>query len=111
MNKSIVAAAVALGLAAASPGFAQTAATMPQGPNTPAAGNRLSTPDQKFVNDAAIGGMFEVEAGKLAEKAGDAQVKQFGARMVKDHSAADAQLKRIVTAQGGSVPQSLDQEH
>jgi predicted outer membrane protein len=72
---------------------------------------KLSVADQKFVDSAAVGGLYEVEAGKLAEKSANPQVKQFGARMVHDHGAAGAKLKQIVTAQGGTAPQELDQEH
>jgi putative membrane protein len=72
---------------------------------------RLSAADQKFVESAAIGGLYEVEAGRIAEKSANRQVKQFGARMVRDHGAANTKLKQIVTAQGGTVPQSLDQDH
>jgi putative membrane protein len=91
--------------------FAQSA---PQAsPSAPAGANpgKLSAADQKFVQSAAVGGLYEVEAGRIAEKSANPQVKQFGARMVRDHSAANAKLKQIVTAQGGAVPQSLDQDH
>src|SRR3954467_15399597 len=45
--------------------------------------------DKAFVMNAAIGGMAEVELGKLAEqKAANESVKQFGQKMVTDHSKA-----------------------
>src|SRR5581483_6298391 len=72
---------------------------------------KLSAADQKFIESAAIGGLYEIEAGRIAEKSANPQVKQFGARMVRDHSTANAKLKQIVTAQGGTVPQGLDQDH
>ncbi|MBV8776955.1 MAG: DUF4142 domain-containing protein [Alphaproteobacteria bacterium] len=72
---------------------------------------QFSAADQKFIDDAAIGGMFEVQAGKLAEKSTNPQVRQFAARMVKDHDAADNQLKQIVTGRDANVPQQLDQQH
>jgi putative membrane protein len=71
----------------------------------------VSAADQQFVNAAAVGGQFEVAAGKLAAKSTDPRVQAFGQRMVKDHSAADAQLARLVKAQGGTLPQGLDAEH
>ncbi|HEY1798507.1 MAG TPA: DUF4142 domain-containing protein [Stellaceae bacterium] len=67
--------------------------------------------DQQFINEAAVGGQFEVEAGKLAAKSTNPKVEAFGQRMVKDHSAANAELSRLVKAQGGTVPQGLDAEH
>jgi putative membrane protein len=104
-------AAIAAGLMAAGAAFGQTAP--PSAPATPPGGgpSKLSAADQKFADSAAIGGQYEVEAGRLAEKSTSPQVKQFGARMVHDHSAAGAKLKQIVTAAGGTVPPSLDQEH
>src|SRR5687767_9100657 len=48
----------------------------------------------KFLNEAATGGMAEVELGKLAqEKATSQRVKNFGEMMVRDHSAANDDLK------------------
>ncbi|HWB48003.1 MAG TPA: DUF4142 domain-containing protein [Stellaceae bacterium] len=119
MNTMIQGAALALGVLASSTAFGQTAAT-PRAPAHPAPAmstsaatstGRLNDADQKFVSDAAIGGMFEVESGKLAEKSTNAKVREFGARMVRDHSTADNKLKQIVAQQGGTVPNSLDQEH
>ena len=42
--------------------------------------------DLAFMNDAAPGGMAEVELGKMAAgKAQNAEVKAFGQKMVDDH--------------------------
>jgi putative membrane protein len=50
-----------------------------------------------FIAKAAAGGMAEVQAGQLAStKATDKSVKQFGMRMVKDHSKANAEFKAIL---------------
>src|SRR6476620_12056507 len=47
----------------------------------------LSSADKAFIKDAAKGGMMEVAMGRVAEKnATDSEAKNFGARMVKDHS-------------------------
>jgi len=77
-------------------------------PRSPA---QLSAADQNFINEAAIGGQFEVEAGKLAQRSANPQIKKFGSRMVKDHSAAGAKLKRIAAAKGVMVSQDLDAKH
>lgn len=49
--------------------------------------NSLSTTDQQFVTKAAQGGLAEVQLGQLAsQKASSSAVKQFGQRMVTDHT-------------------------
>src|SRR4051794_26434785 len=68
--------------------------------------------DMTFAKEAAIGGMFEVKAGELAEKMGEsAKVKDFGAMMTKDHGNADAKLQKIAAAQKITLPSSLDEQH
>lgn len=97
---------LALPLVLGAPAFAQQ-----PNPQRPSAA-KLSQADEKFVHEAAIGGMAEVDLGKLAEQnAADPQVKQFGARMVQDHSTANAQLTAIATGKGATLPQNLDQQH
>ncbi len=57
---------------------------------------QVNTADAGFVNTAAQGGMLEVQMGQLAERnALNQKVKEFGAMMVKDHTKADAELKKI----------------
>ncbi|HKU85082.1 MAG TPA: DUF4142 domain-containing protein [Casimicrobiaceae bacterium] len=69
----------------------------------------VSDSDRKFMEKAARGGMAEVELGKLAaEKAGSADVKQFGQRMVDDHSKANDKLKALATSKGVNLPTGLD---
>jgi putative membrane protein len=68
--------------------------------------------DKKFVKDSALGGMTEVELGKLAtQKASSDAVKQFGQRMVDDHSKANDQLKEIAGKSNIEVPAALDSKH
>ena len=64
--------------------------------------------DQKFVMEASQGGMTEVKLGKLAQdKASSADVKQFGQRMVDDHTKAGDQLKSIASTKGITVPSDI----
>lgn len=66
----------------------------------------------EFVTKAASGGMMEVELGNLAnEKAKSQQVKDFGAMMVNDHSAANAELKNIAASNNIPVPAEMLPEH
>lgn len=68
--------------------------------------------DKKFAKEAALGGLTEVELGKLAaQKASNDAVKQFGQRMVDDHSKANEQLKQIATKSNIEVPAALDSKH
>lgn len=68
--------------------------------------------DKDFLCKAAQGGMTEVELGKLAQQNGSStDVKQFGSRMVSDHSQADSQLKAVADKKGISVPTALDKKH
>src|SRR6201996_4407489 len=65
------------------------------------------TSDQHFMKEAAQGGMAEVELGQLAaDKASSPEVKEFGQRMVKDHSQANDQLKQIAMQKGVTLPSS-----
>ena len=62
----------------------------------PDKGAKLSSADKAFIKDAAKGGMMEVAMGRVAEKnATNSEAKNFGARMVKDHSKANEELKVI----------------
>lgn len=52
-----------------------------------------------FVSKARAANMMEIETGQLAQQKGaDQDVKQFGSRMVQDHTAANEQLKQLTQA-------------
>jgi putative membrane protein len=76
------------------------------------AADNLAGADKSFVMEAASGGLTEVELGKLAEqKASNAQVKQFGSRMVQDHSKANDELKQVASNKGVQLPAEPDSKH
>lgn len=78
----------------------------------PVSAQQLSAQDRNFVKEAAIGGMAEVALGNLAQQNGqDDQVKQFGQRMVQDHTNANNELQSIAQAQGIQLPQQIDRSH
>jgi putative membrane protein len=64
----------------------------------PAASRAVSGSDLAFMNEAAAGGLTEVELGELAVKrASNADVKKFAQRMIDDHSKANRELADLAT--------------
>ena len=64
-------------------------------------------PDATFYKHAAEGGIAEVELGNLAQqKSQNPSVKDFGAMMVKDHSAANDKLKSVAASKNITLPTS-----
>jgi putative membrane protein len=79
-------------------------------PTTPAqkGGEQRSTlagDDKDFLEDAAQGGLTEVEGSKLAEtKSSNADVKQFATQMVQDHTKANEELIALAKQKGYTPP-------
>jgi len=68
--------------------------------------------DAKFTTEAAVGGMAEVELGKMAlEKSSNPQVKKFATMMVKDHGMANTELMAIAKQKNITLPSTVDDEH
>jgi putative membrane protein len=66
----------------------------------------------KFVKDAALGSMMEIQLGKLAQqKAASSDVKNFGQMMVENHTAASQKLKDVAGKLNITLPSTLDEEH
>jgi putative membrane protein len=73
----------------------------------PLAALAADDPDASFYKHAAEAGISEVDLGNLAQQKGTSQaVKDFGAWMVKDHSAANDKLKTIAATKDISLPTS-----
>jgi len=69
------------------------------------AASAVSSEDSDFLKSAAKGGMAEVELGRLAtQKAASPKVKQFGSRMIRDHSKANAKLTKLAASKGVELP-------
>jgi hypothetical protein len=65
------------------------------------------SPDSAFYKNAAEGGLSEVELGNLAQKkSNNESVKDFGAMMVKDHTAANNKLEDVAASKNISLPTS-----
>ena len=68
----------------------------------------VSSADKKFATEAAQGGLAEVELGKLAAQKGQSdKVKQFGQRMVDDHTNANNQLKSVAQKDNITLPTDI----
>jgi putative membrane protein len=111
--------AIALGLLLITPLRAQEHAGNPAGdaPDTPGAesghpGTHANDADHLFIKQASIGGMAEVEAGKLAQqRAQRPAVKDFARQMVTDHTKANDGLRPLQRAINSAAPKDLDMDH
>lgn len=71
-----------------------------------------SSADTKFAMMAAMDSLTEVELGRLAVQKGTSDaVKQFGQRMIDDHSSANQQLMQLASSKGMTLPTTLDAKH
>ncbi|WP_235526525.1 DUF4142 domain-containing protein [Nostoc piscinale] len=74
--------------------------------------NNLSSSDRQFINEAAQGGLAEVQLGQLAsQRAANNAVKQFGLRMVQDHTQVNNQLKQLAARKDVKLPTTLNREN
>ena len=75
------------------------------GPNDPT-GQAMR--DKAFLKKAAEGGFAEIQLGQLAaQKGGSDEVKQFGQKMVDDHTALNASMQPSADAMGVRAPTKL----
>src|ERR1700751_571045 len=76
----------------------QPSSTTGQGNSQTSTANTKTSADETFAKKAAEGGMAEVKLGQLAEERGlNPAVKNFGRRMVQDHSKANNELKDVTS--------------
>ena len=89
------------------PGGTQTNA--PTGEEGAAAGTstRPDRADRKFMDKAAQANLAEIQLGRLAQQnSQDPQVRQFGERMVRDHTQLNDQLMMAAQNMGVTLPTS-----
>jgi len=81
--------------------------------------NRMSTgtmsvdkSTSEFMTKVADVGMTEVKLGQMAQdKGANQRVKDFGAMMVKDHTAAGDDLKSIARRKNVTLPETMSNDH
>jgi putative membrane protein len=67
--------------------------------------SQLSRGDEHFIQEAHKGGHMEVKMGNLAvQKGQSSEVKQFGQRLIDDHTKAGAELKQLASSKGVTLP-------
>jgi putative membrane protein len=66
---------------------------------------------QDFVNKVAISDMFEIQSSKLAAQKGNAEIKSFAQRMIKDHTKTTEELKGMVGKAKAKLPTAMDADH
>jgi putative membrane protein len=67
--------------------------------------DKLSRGDRKFIEEAAGGGMFEVQVSQLAaSKATNPDVKSFASKLVDDHQKANDELVQLANAKKVELP-------
>lgn len=92
MIRTVSISIAALSLAAAAAAFAE---------------GKVSDADAKAMKNLAEANLAEIAAGKLAaDKAANPQVKQFGQRMVDDHTKMLDDLKQLARSKGVDLPGS-----
>lgn len=71
----------------------------------------LGRTTEGFVTGAAIGDMYEIEAGRMASTmATNADLKAFGQQMVTDHTRMSSELRTAAGAASGvTIPAAMDE--
>ena len=85
----------------------------PPKPAAPAAATPgITGADRTFARQAAMDSMAEVAHGQLAaDKGANDDVKQFGKRMVDDHTKANEELKSWASANKVDLPTDMGAQH
>lgn len=66
--------------------------------------SKVDGDEAAFMEKAAIGGMMEVDLGRIAQKSTNPKVKAFAAQMVTDHTKANMELKTLAAKSGIILP-------
>ena len=81
----------------------------------PFAAHAATMSDGDFVEQATMGGLFEIQSSQLAlNKAQDAKAKEFAQKMIDDHTKINDELKSKLPNTGAKdvvLPTNLDAKH
>ena len=66
--------------------------------------------DKKFIQDAVMGGLGEIKLGMLATQKGGTGVKEFGQKMVDDHTTMNKDLAGIADEMGIMMPKKMGKD-
>jgi len=67
--------------------------------------HKLSRQDRRFMRQAAQAGLFEVKKSKLAlARSHNRHVREFAARMIRDHTKANQELEQLAASKGVRLP-------
>lgn len=72
--------------------------------------SKVSSDEANFMKKAALGGMMEVDLGKIAVKSTNPKVKAFAQQMVTDHTKANNELKALAAKSGILLPTAYPEE-
>jgi len=117
--------AMALSFALPIAALSQNQSSPPPGANEPVQARSVVDPtndandatkpsrvDAGFMKEAAMGGMAEVELGRVAlQNAGSDEVRRFGQQMIDDHGKGNEELKSLAKTEGVTLPTQLDAKH
>ncbi len=99
----VLASAVALGC--------NRDASAPGGEKGGEAAGDVTEKSRDFIVAAAVDGMLEVEAGKLAESRAQSEpVKQFARMMIEHHAKANEELAKLAQSKRVEIPKALDED-
>jgi len=75
-------------------------------------GTVINPQDKGFIYLASLGNSAEIVLGQLAADSSETPaIKEYGQRMVSDHSASQGELRTIASGLGINAPDSLDAAH
>lgn len=66
--------------------------------------------DKQFLMKATEGGLAEVQLGTLATQKGGPEVKEFGQKMVDDHTAINTDMATVADQLGVMLPKKMGKE-